>query len=231
MRIPPGAGAAPGTQRLREVLAGPLILLASTSPRRRALLAAAGLEFVCVEPGEEIVGTGSPADRAAQRAAAKAAGAQLPADLAAPDRARGIVLGVDTVVDVDGVELGKPADPADAARMIALLQGRTHVVHTALAAHGAARHGTAETAAPRVLCARATVRFAPLDRAAIDAYVAGGSWLGKAGGYGIQDDAGRFATCIDGDLDTVIGLSVAGLRTLLVALSSGPGSWTGSAGV
>ncbi len=179
------------------------LLLASTSPRRHELLRAAGISFVAVPPGDEPSGEGTPAERAMQRAVAKARGAELPVGVA------GAVLGVDTVVEVDGTEFGKPEDRASAAAMLGRLQGRSHFVHTAhcLWLPAAARDWRS--------LATAAVRCRALDAAESEAYLDGGSWRDKAGGYGIQDMAAEFVTLEAGALDTVVGLHVPAVRELL----------------
>lgn len=180
-----------------------VLYLASTSPRRRALLAAAGFEFAIVAPGSEPRGEGPPAERARIRARSKAVGAQ-------PIGPPGLILGADTLVVVSGRELGKPRHRAHAAAMLEALSGREHEVITALclAAH------------PGRTCiegrASARVRCRPLARAEREAYLDTGAWRGKAGAYGIQDAAGDFMALAEGELDTVIGLPVALLRQLLV---------------
>lgn len=184
------------------------LLLASTSPRRHELLRAAGIPFTAVPPGDEPSGEGLPAQRALQRAAAKARGAELPLGSAGP------VLGVDTVVELSGEELGKPDDPDSAAAMLDRLQGRSHEVHTG---HCLWLPGRARDLR---LLASATVRCRRLTPAEIAAFVAGGSWRGKAGGYGIQDEAGAFMTLEAGALDTVVGLHVDSVRQLLESARS-----------
>lgn len=181
-----------------------LVHLASTSPRRRALLRAAGIEHRLVDPGPEPTAEGAPEERALARARSKALGAA---------RADGLVVGVDTVVDVDGEELGKPADGAEAARMLERLQGRTHRVHTAVCVR---RDGRVWSAV-----ATSVVRMAEVDEARVREHVASELWRGKAGGYGIQDpDVAAFTEVVDGEVDTVIGLPVRLLRELLDAARS-----------
>ena len=196
-----------------------MLWLASTSPRRSALLAAAGFRFERIPPGPEIDGHGAPIDVAGQRAASKARGA---APAAPPPREGAVILGVDTVVDLDGVELGKPTDAAAAERMIVALAGREHRVHSAVHAIAVDSDGGRREAYG---VASATVRFDALDAEQIASYVAGGSWQGKEGGYGIQDVAGAFARVVPGtgDVDTVIGLSIASVEALLEALRPASG--------
>ena len=181
---------------------GASLHLASTSPRRRQLLAEAGVDFRLHPPGEEPRGAGSPDHLAALRARAKATGAP-----AAP----GPILGVDTVVAVDDLELGKPCDRAAAEAMLHRLGGREHRVWTGhcLVLPGSRR------CLERLVGAR--VRFQALDEAARAAFLDSGTWRGKAGGYGIQDPEAWFAELVEGDLDTVIGLHVATVRELLEA--------------
>ncbi|MBI5853451.1 MAG: Maf-like protein [Planctomycetes bacterium] len=182
--------------------AGMRLYLASTSPRRRALLSALGVDFVVVAPGPEIAGTGSPCERALLRAASKAASGDL------AGREPGIVLGVDTIVAIGDVEYDQPKDAEQARATLRSLQGRTHDVWTA---HCLRRHPGGGITTE---LAHARVRFAPLDDARIERHVGGGRWAGKAGGYGIQDECVDFATLVAGDLDTVIGLSRAALDRL-----------------
>ena len=103
-------------------MGGPLYL-ASSSPRRRALLRAAGVEFTLHPPGVEPAGSGLPAELALLRARHKALDAPTPAQ-------PGWILGVDTVVGDGPREYGKPADLADAGRMLRALRGREHQVYS-----------------------------------------------------------------------------------------------------
>ena len=185
------------------------LYLASTSPRRRALLSALGVDFVVVAPGPEIAGTGSPRERALQRAVSKAASG----DLAGLEP--GVVLGVDTIVAIGDVEYDQPKDAEQARATLRSLQGRTHEVWTA---HCLRRHPGGEVTTE---LAQALVRFAPLDAARIESHVASGQWAGKAGGYGIQDECVDFATLVAGDLDTVIGLSRTAFHRLFGSSGAG----------
>jgi septum formation protein len=183
------------------------LYLASTSPRRRDLLTAAGYEFICVEPGAEPVASGRPEALAIARARSKCVGAAVP-----PASPPCLVLGVDTVVDLDGEELGKPRDRDDARRMLERLSGRDHAVHTAhcLRLHPAGEMGE------RLTTARVHLRrLAPAE---VASYLDSGDWRDKAGGYGIQSLAGPFCTLLEGDRGTVIGLSLPALRELVVGL-------------
>jgi septum formation protein len=196
------------------VPAPPELWLASTSPRRRELLQRAGIPFGLCEPGAEYVPgagdehrseRGDPQVLACARAVRKGDGARAP-DAAIP------VLAVDTVVDLDGVELGKPRDVAEAERMLRALAGRQHRVHTA---HYLRLPATGR-AALRV--ATAVVACGQPVAAELQRYLDSQQWRGKAGSYGVQDDAQGFFRVVDGAFDTVVGLHVPAVRELLTAL-------------
>jgi septum formation protein len=178
------------------------LLLASASPRRRELLAAAGLAFdveaVDVderrEPGEP---PATYVDRVA-RLKASAAAARYPARP---------VIGADTAVVVDGDVLGKPSDAGDAARMLRRLAGRSHDVLTGVALAWQGRM-TSEVTVTRV-------RMDPLTAAEVADYVASGEPHDKAGGYAIQGLASRFIPHIEGSFSNVVGLPVAAVLQLL----------------
>lgn len=179
----------------------PVLLLASTSPRRQALLAAAGIPFRLVRPGPEPEGSGAPREVALLRARAKALGAQR-SGLTGP------VLGVDTVVACGGVEYDKPASAAEARTMLRALSGRVHDVHTALCLVPA-------EGPPREHVADARVRCDELSAARLEQYLESEAWVGKAGSYGIQDPQCDFMHLVHGERDTVIGLPIEALRELL----------------
>ncbi|MEC8252795.1 MAG: Maf family protein [Planctomycetota bacterium] len=183
------------------------LYLASKSPRRRALLAEAGLRFVLCEPGEEYVDgsehgceVGDPRALCEQRARRKARGAATVGQ-------RAPVLAVDTVVDLDGSELGKAKDRAAAETMLRRLAGSTHAVHTAhcLVAGGREFEETVT----------ASVRCELVGDELLASYLDSGQWRGKAGAYGIQDDAQGFLELAAGPYDSVVGLHVAAVRRLL----------------
>jgi septum formation protein len=190
------------------------LYLASTSPRRSALLQQAGLRFALCEPGAEYAPGGGDEHRSVQgdplalaieRARRKGTGAIVP-------MSRAPVLAVDTVVDLDGHELGKPRDRDHAEQMLRLLSGRLHRVHTAHYLRCPVSGRTLERAASAV------VACGPLDAARLARYLDSGQWRGKAGSYGVQDDAQDSFRVIDGSLDTVVGLNVPTVRELLQAL-------------
>jgi len=199
----------------------PELLLASTSPRRRQLLAHAGIGFLLVEPGPEYPPggddldpqeVGEPQALALLRARRKALLAQS-RGLAVPR------LGVDTVVELDGKELGKPRDRTAAEQMQRQLAGRLHRVHTAhvLVAPDASPGAGGWVA--EEMCS-ATVACRVPAEAELRAYLDSGDWVGKAGAYGLQDASQTFLRLVEGEFDTVVGLHVAAVRRLLAAFHS-----------
>lgn len=122
---------------------------------------------------------------------------------------RGLVLGADTVVILDGRPLGKPASPARARQMLRALSGRWHAVVTALA--------LVDATSGRAACrhARSRVLFHKLDAARIRAYVTGGEPLDKAGAYALQGEGGRLVRSCRGSRSNVIGLPLPLLSRML----------------
>ena len=172
-----------------------MLVLASKSPRRQQILRDAGIPFVVRSvdvpevrrPGE------SATDYVRRLAEAKA--------FAEPLGPREVVLGADTVVVVDGQVLEKPRDAADAARMLGLLSGREHEVITGICLRTTARK--------IVDVATTRVRFVILSSEELNAYVASGEPIDKAGAYAIQGLAAKFIDRIEGDYFNVVGLPVA----------------------
>ncbi len=181
-------------------------VLASASPRRAALLSAAGQRFE-VEPSrvQEAARDGEAAREFAARLAREKA-----LEIAGRRPGRW-VLGADTLVIVDGAPLGKPGTASEAATMLRRLSGRVHEVVTAFALVDPARHVFHESAVI------SEVRFRRLDPAEIDAYVAGGEPLDMAGGYAIQGGAVAFVVELRGSLSNVIGLPMAEVEATLRA--------------
>jgi septum formation protein len=178
------------------------LVLASASPRRVALLRQVGAVFTVVDPGPDRDWPGTADPRHGVRALALEKARRVAARR--PDR---VVIGADTVVVLRGERLGKPHDADQAAAMLRRLHGRTHEVWTGLAV---VRGGELRTASER-----ATVQFARLEPAEIEAYARSGEPLDKAGGYGIQGMAAQFVRRIEGDYTTVVGLPLARLRQVL----------------
>jgi septum formation protein len=180
----------------------PRLTLASRSPQRRAILEQLGVEFVALVPPVEEVEAGDPEAVALQNARAKARAV-----------AGELVLGVDTVVALDGRIYGKPGDEAEAEQTLRALSGRTHSVLSGVCL---VRRGRERTAV-----ARTAVRFRQLEPRLIDWYVAGGEWRERAGGYAIQGRGAALVAAIDGDYTNVVGLPVAALLGLWPGLLPG----------
>jgi len=183
------------------------LVLASASPRRAELLAAAGFQFDVIpadvdETPRHGEGAADYTLRVAQDKARHVA-ASIPDGPAA-------VLAADTEVVVDAAILGKPATPDDATWMLRLLSGRTHEVLTAV-----------------VLCVKGRewsdvvptqVEFAPMSDVEIADYVRSGEPMGKAGAYAIQGYASRFIVRIDGSWSNVVGLPIHAVHRLLARI-------------
>jgi septum formation protein len=188
------------------------LVLASTSPRRRELLAQAGFRFEIAAPevDESALAGESPESLARRLALAKARAV-------APRAPRGAcVLGADTVVVIDGILLGKPRDRAEAVEMLLRLAGRTHRVLTGFALV-VAELERAETGVEESL-----VRMHAVDRATAEGYAATGEPLDKAGAYAAQGEGGRFVAEIRGSRANVIGLPLEALAPRLAALGVAP---------
>lgn len=183
-----------------------MIYLASTSPRRRALLEQAGIKFSVVSADvSECYPRGmSPTGVVTTLAARKARAATVPC--AAGDA----VLGADTVVALDGRILGKPHDEKEAADMLRMLSGRWHEVFT----------GFCLQTPEQMVCgvSKTSVCFFQLSEEEIFRYIATGEPLDKAGAYGIQGLGVRLVREIQGDYNTVVGLPVAKIFRLLKRL-------------
>ena len=178
------------------------LILASRSPRRRDLLAEAGVDAIC-EPAEveELTETeDAPATLAL-------ANAELKAMAVALARPQDIVLGADTIVVLEGEIFGKPRDLAHATEMLGRMAGRTHEVITGVClVHWERRALVKFTETTRV-------RFRPLDGEQIAAYLVSIDPLDKAGAYAAQDDGGRIIECVEGSFSNVVGLPIE--RTLV----------------
>lgn len=178
------------------------LILASASPRRRELMEHIGLRFQTIPARgpERAPGGLGPGETAAALSLAKAS------EIAAahPDA---LVVGADTVVEIDGDILGKPRDEADADRMLRRLSGRVHSVFTGVTV---IRGGTRLTRYERT-----KVRFRPLTDREIAAYIATGEPMDKAGAYGYQGLAGLFVERIEGDYFNVIGLPLCLLGRMM----------------
>ena len=172
------------------------LALASASPRRRELLISRGIRVAVIASSyeESPLEDHDPRELAIAHARGKAAGAAPSAIL---------VVAADTVVDLDGTALGKPRDRDESRWMIERLSGREHRVHTAFSLRDD-RSGRTLTE-----CRTTRVRFVALSSDSIDAYVASGDGLDKAGAYGIQGFAATLVDRIEGDYFTVVGFPLA----------------------
>ena len=193
------------------------IILASASPRRRELLAQIGLKFrICASDAEEIVTKKEPveivmelSERKAEAVAcqilsekaADSAGAEIPlGDL--------LVIGADTLVFLNGEQLGKPSNESDAFSMLSRLQGRSHQVYTGVTLI-VIQDG--EERKQKSFYERTLVEFYPMSREEIEEYIGTGEPFGKAGSYGIQGIGCKYVKQIEGDYNNVVGLPVARL--------------------
>ena len=194
------------------------LVLASASPARLATLRAAGLDPSVVVSGvDESQLTGlPPAELALQLAELKCAAVAARADMP-PDA---LVLGCDSVLELDGEALGKPHDADEAVRRWRAMRGRVGVLHSG--------HCLREVASDRVAAATGStvVHFADVSDAEIEAYVATGEPLHVAGAFTIDGLGGAFVTGIEGDHHNVVGVSLPLLRELVLELGHGwPDLW------
>jgi nucleoside triphosphate pyrophosphatase len=175
-------------------MSAPPLVLASTSPQRRAILEQLGLPFEVVAPRYEELGD-DPLEHAAGKARSIDAG----------DRP---VLGVDTIVRCDGAVLGKPEHEGEAEQMLETLSGKQHEVESGLCLR---------TFAWEELRTETTlVTFRALTPRDLAWYLASGEWEGRAGGYAIQGRGAALVERVDGDYLNVVGLPAATLVALLV---------------
>ena len=195
------------------------LVLASASPARRTTLRAAGIEPIVVVSGvdESQVVDVPPAELALQLAELKCAAVlgreEVPGD--------GLVLGCDSVLELDGEALGKPRDAEEAGARWRAMRGRAGVLHSG--------HCLRDVASGRVAAATGstTVHFADVTDAEIDAYVATGEPLEVAGAFTIDGLGGAFISAIEGDHHNVVGLSLPLLRELVLELGHAwPSLWS-----
>jgi septum formation protein len=170
------------------------LVLASTSPQRRAILTQLAIPFEVVAPAYDEEPGGDPLEHAAGKARSVDGGGRA-------------VLGVDTVVVCRGEVIGKPLDAADARRMLEALSGTTHEVVSGVCLR------TADWEELHSATTRVTFRALAADE--IDGYLASGEWEGRAGAYAIQGLGARLVERIEGDYLNVVGLPGALLLGLL----------------
>ena len=183
------------------------LLLASRSPRRRALLTEAGYQFEVIPPSEDAE-CGSGSGETPQAMVARLA-RQKAADVVGRISA-GLVLGCDTVVQCGGQILGKPTDEDDARRMLRALCGNEHCVLSGVCLW------PVPDGQPRVRVAVTRLRMDTLADPQIEEYLAGGQWKGKAGAFGFQDRLG-WIHAIEGSTSNVVGLPMELLAEMLKA--------------
>ena len=178
------------------------IILASQSPRRRELLTLIGIphEVQPADLDESLQPGEAPVPHAERLARSKA-------EVIAAREPGAVIVGADTIVVLDGEILGKPATPTEAQATLRKLSGRTHTVHTAVAV---SRHGKTVSGVESV-----EVTFRPLTSAQIDAYIATGEPMDKAGAYGIQGFGAVIVERVHGDYFAVMGLALGRLVGLL----------------
>ncbi len=184
------------------------LVLASASPARLGLLKQAGLDPKVVVSGVDEDAISAPTPGELARVLAEAKAAAVAAGLTGGE----LVVGCDSVLDLDGRALGKPRDAADATARWRAMRGRTGVLRTG--------HCVIDTATGRQVSetASTTVRFGSPDDAEIEAYVASGEPLHVAGAFTLDGRSAPFIEGIDGDPGNVIGLSLPLLRHLLAQL-------------
>ncbi len=180
----------------------PRLLLASSSPRRRELLAYMGVPFEVVVSNAEEVESGSPDQLVLGNA-------RLKGLAVLKDHKDAVVLSADTVVYLNGQVLGKPRDRQDAARMVSLLSGAWHEVYTGVFVAGNGRED-AQLAVSRV-------KFVDLSEEAILRYAQTDEPMDKAGAYALQGRGGMFVERIEGSYSNVIGLPMSLTRQMLMA--------------
>lgn len=180
-------------------------MLASGSPQRRALLERLGVPFtVRASDASELEQGPDPGRVALENALRKARAVRR-------EGVREAVLGCDTIVVLDGVIFGKPADAASARETLTALGGRTHEVISGLALLLPHEQRTA--------LARTRVTFRALDAQLLEWYVGTEEWRGRSGGYAIQGAGAKLALALDGEEENVVGLPLRALLELYPELS------------
>lgn len=184
----------------------PYLILASSSPRRRELLAEASYRFEVIQPHDSAE-CGMCSGETAPEMVARLA-YQKAADVVGRT-AQGLVLGCDTVAQCAGQILGKPADERHARQMLDLLNGREHHVYSGICLW------RVPDGQPLVEVERSTLAMRELSRHEIDEYLASGLWEGKAGAFGLQDRLG-WLEVVEGSESNVVGLPLERLADMLV---------------
>jgi len=180
----------------------PALVLASSSPQRHALLQRLGVPFSVRVPETSELCSGDPLLLARENALRKARAALAPG---VPE----VVVGCDTLVALDGVIYGKPADERQARETLRALSGAEHEVISGLALLFGAEQGRERTA-----IARTGVAFRELSDELLAWYLATGEWRGRAGAYAIQGAGAALVRGVRGDYENVVGLPLASLLDL-----------------
>ena len=188
------------------------MILASGSPQRRAILQQLGVEFTVAVSDAEELEAGPPEAVAVENARRKATAVSSGSVPAAgrSGAAAETVLGVDTLVALDGRLYGKPADRSQAADTLRVLAGRTHQVVSGIC--------VIDGGGERTASAVTQVSFRPVGDGTLEWYLDTGEWQGRAGGYAIQGRGAALVRSIQGDYLNVVGLPVATLLDLLPTL-------------
>ena len=186
------------------------LILASSSPRRKSLLATLGLEFA-VLPGAELDEAGILATADGGLLERIEYLARLKGEGVAKESAEAIVISADTVVEIDGDALGKPVDVDEARAMLTRLSGRAHYVHSGVAVQ-CIQTGFSQTGVEST-----RVTFALLDGETINNYIARAQPFDKAGAYAIQGLGALLVRRIEGDYSNVVGLPLPLTARLLTA--------------
>lgn len=180
---------------IHELLRHKKVILASVSPRRKELFSLLGISFEAIPAKiEEPINNEAPQTQAMQNALRKA---QLVKDKVDKDA---LVVSADTIVVLDNHILGKPADTEEAGNYLRLLSGRTHSVFTGICIYC---NDTVNISYEQTF-----VQFAPLTEAEIDAYIATGEPMDKAGAYGIQGYGAQFIIKVEGCYFNVMGFPI-----------------------
>jgi septum formation protein len=185
----------------------PRLVLASSSPQRRAILERLGVSFTVRPSDVEEIAHGDPSEVALENALRKARAVQ---ELGASE----VVLGCDTLVALEGAIYGKPRDEREARATLQALSGATHEVISGVAVLLGGEGSSAtdrSQGAQRTALARTAVTFRTLDEELLDWSLASGEWRGRAGGYAIQGTGAALIRKIEGDYENVVGLPLASL--------------------
>ena len=195
------------------------LILASSSPRRRELLAEAGYRFEIVPPHESaecgICSTGGPATLVVELAVSKAADVLAQLKVAGRLTDEVVIIACDTVAECNGEVLGKPRDEDHARNMLERLRGNVHRVYSGICVWRPA--ATGEAGQPDVHLATSELRMDAITDAQLDDYLASGLWEGKAGAFGYQDRGG-WIHLTAGSESNVVGLPMELLEERLAAL-------------